>query len=222
MGNQGLVLGQTGLNLLVSCALFSGLSCGGDTTEPSTTGTLRITVTTSGPIPDADGYIFSIGGIGLYTLQSNGTIDITDLPPGSLTVQLIGLAHHCVVEDGDRRILDVPVGVVTPVAFTVSCVTQLNIQTTSLGPGNPDPDGYTVRIDDADWPVSISPNSTATLTVPGLALGVHSVFLGGLASNCQLQAWDGPPQNPQYVTIDADHPIVAANFMVWCSRSEPY
>jgi TolB protein len=34
MGNRGLVLRQTGLNLLVSCALLSGLSCGGGTEPP--------------------------------------------------------------------------------------------------------------------------------------------------------------------------------------------
>lgn len=215
MSWRRLILRQSGMNLLVCGAMLSGLSCGGDSSAPSsTTGTLRVTTTTPGSVPDADGYIFSIGDIGLYTVPANGTLDIADLPPGSHTVQLIGLAPHCVVDHGDRRILEVPAGVVTPVAFTVSCVTQLFIYTTTLGPGA-DPDGYTVRVDDGDWQ-ALAPGVQATLTVPGLALGVHSVLLGGLASNCSID-WGGA--NPQNVTIDADHPTVSASWMLWCTHT---
>jgi hypothetical protein len=153
----------------------------------------------------------------LYTVPATGSVEF-DLTPGDYTLQLIGVAPHCVVEDGDQRTITITAGVLTPVAFTVSCVTQLSVYTTTQGPGD-DPDGYTVRIDDGDWQAI---GIDAALTVPGLAAGVHSVLLGGLASNCQIESWVYPPQNPQNVTIDADHPTVAASFMVWCTHSEPY
>jgi hypothetical protein len=227
MGKRRLVLRQTGLNLLVWCTVLSGLSCGGDSNEPSTTPTLRITVTTSGSFLDADGYEISMDRTGcsaspcvwLYQVEATGAVQIADLTPGYYNLQLVGLAPNCVVEGGDRRTLEVPAGVVTRVAFTVSCVTPahfstLVIGTVSVGAGS-DPDGYTVRVDHGDWQaIGIG----ETLTVPSLAPGVHSVFLGGLASHCDVIFGD----NPLNVTIDA-YPMVTASFTVYCGHNPaPY
>jgi hypothetical protein len=118
-----------------------------------------------------------------------------------------------VVEGGDSRTLEVPAGEVQRIGYSVSCVTPdhfstLVIGTTSVGPGN-DPDGYTVRIDDGQsQPLGIGEG----LTVPGLPPGVHSVFLGGLASNCSVYG-----DNPKSVTISAAY-TVTAYFVVYCTH----
>jgi hypothetical protein len=232
MGKRMLALRQTALGLLVWGAVLSGLSCGGDSNEPSTTGTLRIMVTTSGPFPDSDGYAVMVhtGCTGYtqcewsYEVEPTDTVEVADLTPGDYMVELIGpIAPNCAVGGQYQRTLEIHAGVQTTEAFSVSCVTPstfstLFIRTVTMGPGN-DPDGYTVRVDDGDWQAI---GGSATVTVPGLAPGVHSVLLGGLASNCILEAYDqNPPPNPKYVTIDA-YPEAWVDFMVWCTHSQPY
>jgi hypothetical protein len=215
MEKRNLGIRRRGLSLLVWGAVVSGLSCG-DSNEPSTTGRLRITVATTGEFLDPDGYVFSLDGIGFdppYTLQGTGIIEIPNIVPGYHTVQLIGLAINCVVADGDQRTLEIPAGELSRAAFAVSCVmpstfSTLQIRTTTVGPGT-DPDGYTVRVDEGDWQ-AIGLNGS--LAVPGLSPGVHIVFLGGLAPNCEIP-WS---PNPQSVTIDASI-FVNGDFTVYCN-----
>ena len=217
MGKLKAVSGRTALNLMVLSAVLSGLSCG-DSTEPSTAGTLQITVTTTGSFLDPDGYEFSIDAIGSdppYTVVGSGTVQITNITPGYHTVQLVGVEINCVVEGGDSRTLEIPAGEVVQVAFTVSCVTPehfstLIIRTLTAGPGS-DSDGYTVQVDNGD-PQAIG--ATASLTVPGLTPGVHIVFLAGLASHCAVIFGD----NPLNVTIDASF-MVEASFTVSCGHN---
>jgi hypothetical protein len=62
------------------------------------------------------------------------------------------------------------------------------IEITTTTTGQPDPDGYTVRIDDQD-PVPIGTDTTATY--PAFTSGLHTVSLGGLAPGCSVQG-DNP------------------------------
>ena len=220
MGPRSLVLRQTGRNLLVCCALLTGLSCGGGSTDPFAPGAVRITVTTTGSFPDPDGYEFSVDGIGFdppYRVVGTGAVQITDITPGYHTVQLAGLEINCVVDGGDSRTFEVPAGEVIRIPFAVTCVTPehfstLVIGTVSVGPGS-DPDGYTVQIDDGD-PQALGIGETET--VPGLAPGVHSVLLAGLASHCDVIFGD----NPQNVFIGAAF-MVTASFTVYCNHNPP-
>jgi hypothetical protein len=143
-----------------------------------------------------------------------GVLEITGITPGYHTVQLAGIEINCVVEGGrDSRTLEIPAGEVQRISYSVSCVTPehfstLVIQITSAGASS-DPDGYTVRVDDGEWQAI---GIQGTLTVPGLAPGVHSVFLGGLASQCGIYG-----DNPVNVTIGAAFMVTAA-FTVACSH----
>ena len=58
------------------------------------------------------------------------------------------------------------------------------IEITTTTSGQPDPDGYTVRIDGGN-PVPIGTDTT--LTLPAFTIGLHQVDLGGLASGCTVQ-----------------------------------
>jgi hypothetical protein len=58
----------------------------------------------------------------------------------------------------------------------------IEITTTTSGP--PDPDGYTVRIDDQH---SVPIGTDTTVTFPAFTSGLHTVSLGGLASGCSVQ-----------------------------------
>jgi hypothetical protein len=231
MSWRRLILRSAGLILLAWGGVLSGISCGGDTVGPPTTPIVRVKVTTSGSFLPEGSYQVSFVGTSSwsYPVEKTGTIEIADLLPGEYTVYLQarhgilwrGLPPNCVVEGaGWGSTITITAGEVTTVAITVSCITPstystLVIGTTTLGPGY-DPDGYAVRIDDGDWQALHE-----RLVVPGLAPGVHSVLLGGLASHCQVQSYAvDPPENPQYVTIDA-YPEVGAYFMVWCTHRLP-
>lgn len=61
----------------------------------------------------------------------------------------------------------------------------IEITTTTSGP--PDPDGYTVQIDDQH---SVPIGTDTTLTLPAFTSGLHVVSLGGLASGCSVQGGD--------------------------------
>jgi hypothetical protein len=221
MSWRRLVLQRAGLNPLLGGLVLFGLSCGRDSTGPSTDpsapGTLRIAVTTTGSFIDPDGYAFSVDGIGSdppWTVVGSGVLEITGITPGYHTVQLAGVEINCVVENGDSRTLEIPAGEVQRIEYHVSCVTPehfsiLVIGTTSVGPGS-DPDGYSVQIDDGEWqPLGIG----EALTVPGLAPGVHSVLLAGLASHCDVVFGD----NPVNVTIGAAY-MAGAGFTVYCGH----
>lgn len=58
------------------------------------------------------------------------------------------------------------------------------IEITTTTSGQPDPDGYTVRIDNGN-PVPIGDDTTETL--PAFTIGLHQVDLGGLAPGCNVQ-----------------------------------
>jgi len=58
------------------------------------------------------------------------------------------------------------------------------IQITTTTSGQPDPDGYTIRIDSGN-PVPIGADTTVTL--PAFTIGLHQVDLGGLASGCSVE-----------------------------------
>ena len=58
------------------------------------------------------------------------------------------------------------------------------IEITTTTSGQPDPDGYTIRIDDGN-PVPIGADTTVTL--PAFTIGLHVVDLGGLAPGCSVQ-----------------------------------
>lgn len=73
MGNRGLVLRQTGLSLLVSCALLSGLSCGGGT-EPSDPPGTQIVFQSSDSISDI--YVANADGSGLTRLTDYADADL--------------------------------------------------------------------------------------------------------------------------------------------------
>jgi hypothetical protein len=221
------LLRGTGGNLLLGGALFCGLSCGSDPNEPepATSPTLRVSVTTSGPFPDADGYFISIDGMGFeppWTLGPTDSRDIPNITPGYHTIQLIGLSPNCDVAGGDSRTLEIPGPVVIRLAYSVSCVrpssfSTLIITTNSTGAGT-DPDGYLVQIDGgAPQPIGVpGTQGTATLSVAGLAPGVHSVFLSGVASHCDVIF----SENPVNVTIDA-YPNAGATFIVSCGQNPP-
>jgi hypothetical protein len=158
------------------------LTCGG------TTGALEITAQTSGPAPDADGYAISLDGTDRGPIGANAVVTLGNLPPGSHVVGLTGVAANCQVQGDNLRAATIIAGATATLTFAVTCVEPppvvgvLQIKTTTTGPSQ-DADGYQFAVDGAE-PQVIGVNATTDLA--NTAVGLHSVVLSNVASNCTV------------------------------------
>jgi hypothetical protein len=114
----------------------------------ATTGSVTVTATTTGTDLDPNGYAvqvdaFRVPGGGFQkggTIGTTGTVTITGVPAGNVTVTLREVALNCDPVDANPRIVSVAVGGTTAVAFTISCAPatdQLAFVAAGNG-GNPD------------------------------------------------------------------------------------
>jgi hypothetical protein len=162
------------------------LACNGDSVDVPTTGGLQITSTTSGPIPDADGYVLTVDGTERGILAPAGEISIEALAPGNHTIGLTGVAAHCAVQGTNPRTVTVSSGSTRVVSFSVVCsATTGAIQVSVTSAGSPtDPDGYLVQLDGTAPGQPIPTNGTTTFT--GVETGHHNVSLTDVALNCTV------------------------------------
>ncbi len=169
-------------------------ACGGgsDVTAPSS-GTLEITTTTTGPEPDPDGYTFQIDGGPNTPIGSSATIS-SELPAGSHSIRLTGLADNCSVADNPRNLTLVGGGTAA-MTFAVTCTPTIGSLTiTAATTGLPlDADGYGVTVDGVDRGTL---QANGSLTLADLAPGPYSVGLSGIAANCTVEG-----DNPRPVDV---------------------
>ena len=182
------------------------------TEVPTTTGTLNVTTTTTGPDSDPDGYALAIDAGTAQSVGINTTVSVANLPAGPHSVGLTGLAANCRLEGENPRSVTVPLGGTTDVSFAVTCVPGTGSLTITVATtGAPiDLDGYQVSVDDG-VPQTVTVNGT--LTLPALGLGEHVVALTGLAPNCEVTG-----ENPRPVTVVASEEATLA-FAVTCTAT---
>lgn len=164
---------------------------------PANAGSIRITTTTTGSDLDPDGYAFAIDGGSSQPIGVHATATSTNAAAGSHRVRLSKLANNCTASGANPRSVTVATGATVEVSFAVVCSAAsgtIQITTTTTG-ASPDPDGYTVAVDNAT-PQGIGVN--ATLSMPGVSVGPHQVNLAGLASNCRLNG-----ANPRSISVVA-------------------
>jgi hypothetical protein len=198
------------LALLAAALPLLWLGCGGgaDLAGP-TFGGLEITVATSGPEPDPDGYAVSVDGGAPQPIGINGTAERESLPTGAHTIALSGLAANCRADGGLKLSVNIAAGAVAKAAFAVACApTTGTIQVTTTAGDPADPDGYTLLLDGAELQAI---GTSATATLPGVAPGGHTLGLGGVAADCAV---DG--DNPRPVTVVAGE-TAAVTIAVTCT-----
>jgi Tol biopolymer transport system component len=157
-------------------------------------GSIELTVTTTGESPDPDGYAVSLDGGNGQLVASTGMIRFAGVIAGDHRVGLTGIAPNCNVIGRSPRTVTVGSDV-SRIAIEVSCGPPTGtVVVLSVTRGlRPDSDGYTVRLGAAtDQP--IGPN--ARLTLAGIPVGDVSVRLSDLASNCTLAG-----ENPRSVSV---------------------
>jgi hypothetical protein len=146
---------------------------------------LTITTTTSGVELDPDGYTIQIDGHAAGPVGVQATLTIDPLPDGQHSIELSGLAANCSVSGPNPQTATTQAGATARVTFAVVCgptTGTLEVVTTSSGQPA-DPDGYVIVLDGAPKnPIGTS----AVVSLPGVATGLHTVELSGVAINCQV------------------------------------
>jgi hypothetical protein len=89
------------------------------TALPPTVGTIRVTTATSGEDQD-DGYTFKVDNGPNHAIGANEAVAVGNIPAGSHSVQLTGVAGNCAVDD-DSKDVTVTAGATADVSFSITC-----------------------------------------------------------------------------------------------------
>ncbi|MFW6085033.1 MAG: hypothetical protein ACODAA_07460, partial [Gemmatimonadota bacterium] len=184
----------TSLGTLACGALvLLGTACGGDDgpTDPDpdpepTTGTIEVSVETTGELLDPDGYVVTLDGGEELALAANDSGSFEDVDEGDHEVALSEMASNCAVSGASSRTVSVSAGATTTVAFEVVCEPTGAVEiSTTTGGDTLDADGYTVTLDGGEE-LAAAPNGTVTFE--NVAPGDHEVVIGGVQANCTVDA----------------------------------
>lgn len=111
--------------LLGALACGGGSEGGGGMTEPEpeptpTTGSVKVLASTSGSDPDPNGYSVTLGS-DTRTLGVNGSVIFSQLPEGTVTVELSDVIVNCATTSSVSRSADVVAGDTSTVEFAITC-----------------------------------------------------------------------------------------------------
>lgn len=133
------------ISLLVSC---SESSTGSDPGNEDTTGTLEVSVLTSGNGTDEDGFTITQGD-NSKAVDPGGTVIFDDLEEGSYSIELTGLDMGCTV-DGDNPVsVDVTAGETADIIFEITCEESMAEGTIAFSQRT-DENTYNLFVMDAD------------------------------------------------------------------------
>ena len=171
-----------------------------------TSGSLGLSISTSGSSPDPNGYVITIDGADRGAIGNTAATVLEGLTPGTHVVGLDDVAENCQVQGGNPRTVSV-LGERTLEKFSVSCATTTLVVTTATSGTGVDPDGFAVSID-GGAAQKVGVNSSVTFS-DGHS-GPHSVQLSDLATVCAVQG-----ANPIPITLEGGKTTEAA-FTVRC------
>jgi hypothetical protein len=107
------------LHRLFWILILPAIACGDSSTEP-TTGSLTVTVSSTGDDVDADGYTLTVNA-DVRTVDVNGSVTFTDLGAGAQSVAIGGVADNCVSEPVSTQSVTLVAGGTATAAFSVVC-----------------------------------------------------------------------------------------------------
>ena len=104
-------------------AVLAIAGCGNERriTPPGPPGTLVVSVTTTGPDADADGYRVALDGGPTQSLGPNGGTTFEDVPSGDHTLEVGGVSGNCTVAEGATRPVTVVADDTTNAELQVTC-----------------------------------------------------------------------------------------------------
>jgi hypothetical protein len=169
--------------VLLAAPVAAATGCG-SATEPPVTGQIEVTVTTSGPEPDSNGYQVQVDGSERRVLGADDSTVYEQVRPGSHGIELTGVADNCAVTEGAIRSVTVVAGVTEHAAFQIACLATATLRILTQTMGVPlDHDGYQIVIP-GRAARAIGANESITMT--GLRPGTLGLQLTGLAPGCTV------------------------------------
>lgn len=206
--SQGL---PVALTLAAGAVAAVGCAPAGPSSPDSTTGTVLVQTSTTGPTLPA-GYDVLFDGSTVGSVVANGEIRLPGISPGEYVVEL-QVPTNCAVDGSGSRRVTVAEGTTSEVAFEVACTslpTGTLALTTSTSGEDLDEDGYEVAIDGTNrGPVGLA--ETVTFDVP---TGDREVELRGLADNCEVQG-----ENPRVLPVNEGQ-TTPTTFAVLCAETD--
>lgn len=184
-------------------------ACGSDPISPGQ-GTVQVTVTTTGVDPDANGYQISVDGATAVTVPSNGTQALANVPVGTRSLTVSGIASNCTLAGANPRSVTVSRGQTSNVTLSVTCtqiVGRIRVLTVTTGTLI-DPNGFQVR---AGTGASAAVPANGETILSNIVPGAQPVTLENVASYCTVSG-----ANPRTVNVAADAQV-DVTFTVTCN-----
>lgn len=153
---------------------------------PATGGRVRVVTSTSGPDPDGDGYLISIGGSPLQAIPANGSFLVGSNALGIQSISVQGVAPHCTPSPGNPTTVEVLQATSVEVALSFACASISGAIKVSLVATGVDirADGLSVTVNSITYPIAVG----APVTIARLLPATYNVDLVGvLAGNCALE-----------------------------------
>jgi len=198
--------------LLLAACLDLVIGCGNSAGLPDS-GEIRVTVATTGPEPDPNGYRVSVDGQGDRRLGLTDSTLFQGLEPGTHAIALLDLAGNCAVQGTGLRTASVTAGTTATVGFDVACGATAALRVVTTSQGTPaDPDGYLLVLPGRG---TRHIGANEAITVGGLPPGVLTPELIGLAATCAV-----PDGSTQRVTLTA-RDTAQVTFAVHCAPPPP-
>lgn len=132
----------------------TGAACGGgDTpTEPTgpSTGNLTVSVSTTGPDPDPNGYLVTLDGERTSRVDANGDTEFSNLAVGSHVVEMSDLADQCSAGGENPRAVTIRTGETTRTTFNLTCAESPSGRLVYATDRDGNREVYTIRVDGSD------------------------------------------------------------------------
>ncbi len=179
--------------MTVAVALALG-ACESDSESPGSAGlaTLKVVATTSGAVPDADGYVVSVADRVGSELGANAEWSVGEVTPGAYTVQLSGIAANCTVDGDNPRSIVVETGRLATITFAVASTASVRILTETTGI-DADASGFLVTIGTG---AQARVPTSGSLVVSSTADGTLPLKVSDVAANCTPD-----PGNPTTIAV---------------------
>ena len=192
----------------LSLCMLAASACGSP--EAPTTGAIRVTAATTGPLSAPAVYQVSIDGGAPMPMQANASIVVDTVAHGSHSIQLTGIASNCTIDGANPVTVTVTSGATANVNFGVTCVANGAIRVVVSTDGAAAPATYTVGVDSGATgylqSASVPANGTASITLPN---GPHKVRLV-TPLNCTVTS----PNDVAVTTVSAAS--ISVSFSVAC------
>jgi len=169
---------------LLCAATLALAACSTDGPTTPAVGQVRVTVSTTGPDMDPDGYTLTLDDTATAVVQSNGVATFPSVRAGQHSVAMSGLAVNCSAAAVPS--VDVAPGATADVNASVTCVQLVGALRVTAPTTGVDPDVAYLLYLDQDAPRLLLANDT--LAFPNLVSGNHSLRIAGIAPNCALAA----------------------------------